>query len=130
MITLFGREHEERVVLRDPVCGKAIEELRERVVIALQLGNVRGLPRAVGDVDFARDSMLVVRVRDVAERDRDTGFLHLRDIAERGARKQAVEPREAGLAELVADRVAVQIIHGGIATRDGRIHVLGPKQSP
>ena len=86
---------EERVALVDAVRCQAVEELAEGLVVVLQLLDIVGLARAPGRVDLARDAVLVVRVRDVAERHRDPGLLHLRDVGERRAGKQPVEAGEA-----------------------------------
>ena len=66
VIALVDREHEERVALVDAVRGEPVEELPERVVVVLQLLDVAGLAGPVGEVDVARVSVAVVRVRDVA----------------------------------------------------------------
>ena len=76
----------------------------------MQLLDVVGLARPAGRVDLARLAVLVVRVRDVPERDRDAGFLHLRDVRERRRREEAVEAREARLVELIGDQRAVELL--------------------
>ena len=73
--------------------------------------------------------MLVVRVRDVAERDRNSGLLHLRDVGECGAREQPIEPWKARLVELVGDRLAIEIVHRRAAAPDGGIHVFPSEQA-
>ena len=48
MVVLVGGDHEEGVVLVDPVCREAVEECAERMVIGLEGGNVARLAGAIG----------------------------------------------------------------------------------
>ena len=50
VVAFLDGEHEERVVLGDPVVLQAGEEVTEGLVVVLQLLDVAGLARPVGDV--------------------------------------------------------------------------------
>ena len=117
------------LLLLIPCGGEPIEELAERLVIVFQLLNIVRFARTAGRMDFARDAVLVVGVRDVAEGDRNPSLLHLRDIGEGRAREQPIEPRKARLVELVGDRLAVEIVHRRAAAGDRGIHVF-PSEQP
>src|SRR4029450_4170136 len=73
--------------------------------------------------------VIVVSVRDVAERDRDARLLHLRDVAERDLRRHAVEPGEAGLAERIRDRIAVCVVDGCGPVVDRWVDVLRSEEA-
>src|SRR2546425_9203790 len=88
-----------------PIC-EPVKELAERLVVVFQLLHIVRLARTAGRVDLPRDAVLVVRVRDVSERDRDPLLLHLRNVGEGRGREQPVKAREARLSELVRDRLA------------------------
>ena len=137
VVVLVGREHEQRVLLRDPVTLQAREEGRERLVVLVERLYVVVLARAGCPREDAvrvrrgreRVLVVVVRVRDVPERDRDAGLLHLRDVAERHLCGHAVEARESRLAERVRDRVAVRVVDRRAAVVDRRVDVLRAEEA-
>ena len=57
------------LLLLIPCVSEPIKELAERLVIVFQLLNIVRFTRATGRMDFTRNTVLVVRIRDVAERD-------------------------------------------------------------
>ena len=121
MIVLVGSEDEQRVALVDAVGGQPVEERAERVVVALQRGNVTGLAGAVS----AAAGVVVMDVRDVRVGDGHAGLERLRDEAERVGGRHAVEAREAAARRRgTLDRLAVDVIDAGIAAGDRRVDVL------
>jgi hypothetical protein len=62
-------------------------------------------------VRLARDAVVVVRVRDVPERDRHAVLLHGGDVRERHAGEDAVEAGKADVPGGVLDDVAEQVLH-------------------
>ena len=128
VVSLVDREHEERVALVDPVGGEPVEELRERVVVVLELLDVAGLAGPVREVDVSSVSVTVMRVGNVRVGDRNAGLLHLRGPGERNGRLHAVEAGEADVAVRVLDDVAVEVGHRTVRL-DHRIDVLGAEQT-
>jgi hypothetical protein len=80
-------------------------------------------------VNLTGDAVLVVYVRDVSERHRDSLLLHLRDVGESCGCEQPVEAREARLSKLVRTRLIMQVVHDVTAARDRRVYVLGSEQA-
>ena len=66
VVAFLDGDHEQRVVLGDPVVLEAGEEVAERLVVVLELLDVTGLAGPVGDVGLAGDAVEVVCVGDVA----------------------------------------------------------------
>src|SRR5262249_12269632 len=99
MVALLYGEDKERVALVDAGRGQPSEELAEGFIVILQLLDVIRLPRTPGRVDFARNPVLIMGVRDIAEGHCNSLLLHLRDICERRACEQTVEARKPGLSE-------------------------------
>ena len=77
------------LLLLIPCGGEPVEELAERFVVVFQLLHVVRFARTAGGVDLACDAVLVVRVGDVPEGDRDSLLLHLRDVGEGRGRETA-----------------------------------------
>ena len=137
VVVLVGGDDEQRVLLVDPVLLQPVEEGRERVVVRLQRCDVirfagtRGARKDSVRVGRSRESVRVVvmRVRDVPERDRNAGLLHLRDVAERHLRRHPVEAGEARVAEGVRDRVAGSVLDDGTTAGDRRVDVESAEES-
>ena len=121
LVALVDGDHEERVALVDPVRLQPREVRREGVVVRLQLRLVVRFTRAGSSREVRvgrsreRGRVVVVGVRDVAPRHRDTGLLHLGQVAERVLRQRSVEAGESGLAERIHDWVAGRAVHGRLA---------------
>ena len=73
--------------------------------------------------------VIVVRVRDVPERDGDACFLHLRDVPERYVRRHPIEAREAGVTERVCDRRAGRVFDNRVTAGDRGVDVEGAKEA-
>ena len=128
VVAFLNGKDKERVALGDAGGGEPGKELAERLVVVFQLLHIVRLARTAGGVNLTSDAVLVVCVRDVPERDRDSLLLHLRDVGEGCGCEQPVKTREARLSELVRNRLLMQVVHYGTAARDCRVYVLGSEQ--
>ena len=130
MIPLVDGEHEQRVALVDARVREVVEELLEGVVVGLELRHVARLAWSERPRDPAGE-VIVVRVRDVRVRNRDTGLLHGEHVRERDPRLHAVEAREAdvGRGRRVLDDIAVEVLQRVAGTDQHRRGVLVAEES-
>ena len=116
VVVLLRADDEQRVLRRDAVLREPVEELRERLVVALGVLDVAGVAGAecvaeaggAGGRAVEAPVLALVDVGDVAVRHRNAGLLHGRELREalRGGRAEA---READVALEVGDLTVVEV---------------------